>query len=292
MSAESKQKSWTLVELLNWTSDFLEQKQIENSRLNAELLLGHVLNLSRIQLYVNFDRPLLQSELLSFKFLLKRRLTHEPLQYILGYTEFFSLNFFVGPGVLIPRAETEILVEKVIECCQKNSELDIIKILDIGTGSGNIAVAIAKSVTRANVTAVDASEQALEIAKKNIEYHQMSDAVNLKHCNVYEALPSDLKNFDIIVSNPPYISDSEFVNLPEEILKFEPEQALRGGEHGMDFYHQISKRMSTILNPGGHFFFEIGVDMADPIKSIFNRFHPVIYQDLSGRNRIVTGTTG
>ncbi len=289
MPSQRKKKSWTLVELLNWTSDYLEQKQIENPRLTAELLLGHVLDLSRVQLYMSFDRPLVETELSAFKVLLKRRLSHEPIQYILGYTEFYSHKIFVGPGVLVPRPETEILVEKVVEYCEKISDLETIKILDIGTGSGNIAVSVAKAVPKAYITAIDVSEQALVIAKKNVDFYGLGNVIDLEQCDVKKKWPADRGGFDIVVSNPPYITDADYTRLPPEIHDFEPQEALRGGQHGLDFYRSLSQIIRPLLAPGGGFFFEIGADQAHSVTSIFEEFDPSIEKDLAGRDRIVTG---
>jgi release factor glutamine methyltransferase len=222
--------------------------------------------------------------------LLKRRLTHEPIQYIIGETEFYSLPFKVTPETLIPRPETELLVDKVIEQCQQNySDEDDIQILDVGTGSGCIAIAIAKSVENSGITAVDISHEALKIAYGNAQAHEVD--IKFKEIDALKPWPTDyLNTFDIVVSNPPYVSFSEYKKLQPEIIDYEPKTSLLGGNDGLDFYRKFSNILPTLLKPNAFAFFEIGERQAASVKNIYADagFSGLqIYDDLAGKNRVV-----
>lgn len=290
MGSAEKTKKWTLLELLNWTADYFSEKQFDDARLNAELLLGHTLGLKRIELYTNFDRPLTPAELAAFKVMFKRRLTHEPLQYIIGETEFFSLPFKVTPQVLIPRPETELLVELVINHCKSAYLLDDdIQILDVGAGSGCIAIAIAKNVTNAAVTAVDVSREALKIAYGNADAHEVE--IKFKELDALKPWPMEyLNRFDIVVSNPPYVAFSEYESLQPEIKNYEPKVSLLGGNDGLDFYRKFANLLPTLLKPNAYAFFEIGERQARSVKNIYADagFSGLqVYDDLAGKNRVV-----
>jgi len=285
-----KNKKWTLIELLNTTADYLSEKEFHDARLNAELLLGHALGLSRIELYTNFDRPLTPDELASCRAFLKKRLAHEPLQYIIGETEFYSLPFKVSKEVLIPRPETEVLVEKVIEHCTNIfPDEDDIQILDVGTGSGCIAIALAKNIESAIVTAVDISHDALKIAYGNAQAHDVD--IKFKEIDALKPWPTEYMNtFDIAVSNPPYIAFAEYENLQPEIKQYEPKISLLGGNDGLDFYRKFANILPTLLKPSAYAFFEIGERQATSVKNIyadsgFSGFQ--VYDDLAGKNRVL-----
>lgn len=285
-----KQKTWTVLELLNVTADYLLKKGFEDARLNGERMLGHTLGLSRIELYTNFDRPLVPEELAVFKSLLKRRLTREPLQYILGETEFYSLAIRVTPDVLIPRPETELLVDKVSECCaQLFADREEIHVLDVGAGSGCIAVALAKNVSRIVMTAVDISHEALAVARGNALVHEAE--IRFKELDALKPWPTEyLSAFDIVVSNPPYVSFPEYQSLQPEIREFEPKVSLLGGNDGLDFYKKFANICATLLKPLGYVFFEIGERQAVSVKNIyadagFTSFQ--VFDDLAGRNRVL-----
>ncbi len=294
-------KTWNVLELLNWGSQYLSEKGFENSRLNAERLLGHTLSLGRVDLYLNFERPLAPEELERFKKLLKRRLQHEPLQYIFGETEFFSLDFEVNPGVLIPRPETEVLVETVLKrCFEKFDSERMITILDIGTGSGCIAVALAKNLPKASITAIDISEAALTTAAENARLNEVGNQIKFQKVDF---LSKDLLNqfqnkFDVIVSNPPYISDAEFPNLPSEVRDFEPRTALsdtdplrgKDGADGRNFYRQIAATAPMILNQHGFVAVEVGLGQASSVKDFFTKSglsQIQLIADLNGIDRVV-----
>ncbi|MBN1481855.1 peptide chain release factor N(5)-glutamine methyltransferase [candidate division KSB1 bacterium] len=289
MSAE-KNKKWTLIELLNTTADYLSEKEFQDARLNAERLLGHALGLSRIELYTNFDRPLTPDEITRCRALLKRRLTHEPLQYIIGETEFFSLPFKVSKEVLIPRPETEVLVEKVIEHCSIHyNEQDEIYILDVGTGSGNIAIALAQHIKNVILMGVDISHDALKIAYGNAQSHEAD--IKFKEMDALRPWPpAYLNTFDIVVANPPYVAYAEYENLQPEIKNYEPKIGLLGGNDGLEFYRKFMNILPTLLKPNGYAFFEIGERQATSVKNIHSDagFSGIqIYNDLAGKNRVI-----
>ncbi len=277
-------KRWSVIELINWTADYISEKGFENARLETEWLLSHVLKKKRIDLYLNFDRPLSSLELGEFKSLLKRRLNHEPLQYILQETEFYSLPLKVNPHVLIPRPETELLVDKVIEHIKKNPKSGAYNILDIGTGSGCIAIALAKQIENANLEAWDVSEKALQVASENARWNGVDNKICFKQQNVFDEWPG--AQFDMIVSNPPYIRKNEFQELAPEIINYEPQSALIAGNDGLTYYNRFASEMTKVASPNSCAFFEIGADMADSVKSIFGS-RTYIFQDLTGRDRII-----
>ncbi|MCU0645460.1 MAG: peptide chain release factor N(5)-glutamine methyltransferase [bacterium] len=262
--------SYKLIEILQMSTDYLTKKGIENARLNAELLVGHVLKLSRVQLYLNFEKPVTAEELEQIRNLLKRRSNHEPLQYILEEAEFYSLKLKVNRSTLIPRPETEILVDTVIEQCKKNfAQEKTIEILDIGTGSGNIAIAVAKNFANSRITAIDIQHEALTIARQNAEYHQLQDRINFIQQDIFDIKLSFPEKFDVIVSNPPYISREEFDSLHDDIKNFEPYIALDGGSDGLAFYHRLTNLAPSYLAQDGFIAVEFGANQPDQIKKIF-----------------------
>ncbi len=290
--AQDKQNRWTIIQLINWTTRHLSEKGFESSRLNAEILLAHSLKCSRVQLYLDFDRPLLAEELAEYKALLKRRLNNEPLQYITGQCEFMSLPFTVAPGVLIPRPETETLVEMVIDFCKSLPETSPkLLILDIGTGSGNIAVSLAHYIAGCQVVALDISEIALNIARHNAVLNHVESCVQFIQLDMMNVRQEQFHNcFDILVSNPPYISTAEYEQLPREIKDYEPQNSLLAGQQGLDFYIHFPEFFIYLLKENGAAFFEIGENQAEQIKQIFDRagFKSVeFFRDLAGKDRIV-----
>ncbi len=232
------QKFLTILELINKTSSYFKQKNISNPRLNAEQLLARVLNMDRVQLYLQFDRLLSTGETEKFRDYVRRRAGHEPLQYIIGSTEFMGLEFKLSPSVLVPRPETELLVEKTL--LLKN-EIEAInpKIWDIGTGSGCIAISIARFWPECALIASDISEDALAQAKENATLNEVSQSIEFIKHNILSDPIDPAMQGDIIVSNPPYISKDEFKNLDNEIRLFEPQIALTDNSDGLIFYKKI-----------------------------------------------------
>ena len=262
-------KIWTILDLITWGTEYLSEKNIADARLNIELLLAHVLRFNRMQLYTNFDKPLTDEELAQFKLLLKRRLTHEPLQYILGETEFMGLKFAVDRRVLIPRSDTEILVETVIEKIKTDFPNETtIQILEIGTGSGCIAVSLAKMISKAAVVAIDRSEDALQLASKNAEINGVADRITFLQCDFLLENDSAQK-YHCIVSNPPYISTNEYLQLETEVREFEPKIALADDSDGLTFYHSIAKRCKNDLLENGFAAVEHSYNQSDDVQKIF-----------------------
>ncbi len=283
------EKIWTIKRLLEWATSYLNEKGIDDSRLNAELLLCHALKYqNRIDLYLHFDKPLRQSELDIFKVFLKRRLTGEPVQYIIGETEFMGFKFKVDSRVLIPRPETELLVESVLKLLKKIKKPGL-KILEIGTGCGNISISIAKLFPDLEITAIDSSKSALEVAELNIKNHGLSQNIKLMFINIFDDVPK-LRNFDIIVSNPPYISIDEYQILSDEIKNFEPKIALTDGKDGLSYHYRIADIGRSLLNEIGWLFLEIGYDQKEEVVNIlekFGYFDVEVMQDYGGNDRIV-----
>ena len=263
----TEQKLWTSLSIINWSTDYLASKDIDSPRLTCELLLARVLRCSRIDLYTKFDRPLLQEELIQFKLLFKRRLLREPLQYILAETEFMGLKFNVDRRVLIPRPETEIVVEQVIALAKRTP---LAYILDIGTGSGNIAISLATCLDKCEIDAVDVSSEALEVARHNLELHRCGRRVNLIQCDVLqEDLMLPRERYDLIVSNPPYISQAEFRSLQVEVRDFEPMIATTDGADGLKYYHAIADIGKRYLVQGGWIVVEHAYNQSDAVRSLF-----------------------
>ncbi|HDD35354.1 MAG TPA: peptide chain release factor N(5)-glutamine methyltransferase [Candidatus Desulfofervidus auxilii] len=277
------QQRWTIKTALSWTTDYFIKKGIDAPRLTAELLLCYVLGKDRLYLYLNYDQPLNQKELNAFKELIKRRLAHEPLAYILGEQKFFSFSFKISPHVFIPRPETERLVEVTIGILQKEGFKNPF-ILDWGTGSGVIAICLAKKWPSSTVFATDISLFALKLARKNAKIHKV---------NIFllctDSLPFKPKVFHIIVSNPPYVKTDVISTLAPEI-KYEPREALDGGKDGLKYIRYLIEKGYYYLKEGGFLILEIGYDQAEAINKIisFKNWHkPVFSKDYAGHKRVV-----
>ncbi len=287
MTAE---KAWDVVSLLKTSADFFKQKGIDDARLNVELLLSHVLKMRRFDLYLNFEQPITPSELQTFRDLCKRRMSGEPVQYILGEEEFFGLKFAVDKRVLIPRPETEQLVEQIISDAPKLSDGDSLRLLDIGTGSGCIAVALAKCIEHATLVAVDVSPDALNVAKRNAQTNDVAHKIEFRELDVLSATfaAQFSETFDVIVSNPPYIPEAEKATLQPEVRDHEPHLALFS-KTGFEFYEKISSDARALLRDGGRLYFELHADGAEKTSEILTRngFQDIqLLQDYSGMTRI------
>lgn len=257
-----KNEVWTVGSILKWTGQYFQEKGVESPRVDAEVLLSHVLGKERIYLYVHFDEPLQADELKLYKEFIKRRVMHQPVAYILGYKEFMGLRFKVSPAVLIPRPDTEILVEAVIERLKKYENINF---LDIGTGSGAIALAVLHNILLAKAIAVDLSADALAVAKENADSLQLTERVTFCQGDLYE--PISNQQFTAIISNPPYIPDSDIATLQAEVRQ-EPIGALAGGSDGLDFYRRLIKDGISLLKPGGFMAFEVGIYQADAVGQL------------------------
>lgn len=276
-------------ELLSKTDNFFNKVGLESPRLDAEVLLADLLDMERINLYVNFDYPLTTGEIEEYRKRVRQRAGRTPVAYITGKKEFMSLEFYVEPGVLIPRPETELLVEKIIDFCKENG-LEKANIIDIGTGTGAVAISLAKYIEDARTVGVDISKKAVKVARKNLEKHSVEERVSIVNGSLLEQfIQRDIKNIDIIVSNPPYISEEEMNNLSPEVKK-EPEVALAGGKEGLDYYKKIIPQAEKVLKKGGHIFFEIGDGQAEDVLSFFGDGwdQKKMDEDYSGRERIIS----
>lgn len=254
-AAQSGSERRTLLTLLQQATDYLSSRNIDDARLNVELLLSRVLSMSRIQLYTNFDRPISPGELKAFKELFQRRLRKEPLQYILGETEFMGRKFLVDSRVLIPRPETEILVERVMQFIGSEG-CPAPEILEVGTGSGNIAVTLAAEFPGSKVTSMDISHDALEVARKNASLYKLSN-LSLHEGDVFEEVSPGV-TFDVMVSNPPYIPRREWETLAPEVRDFEPRIATTDEADGLRFVQRILSMARDKVRGGGCVFLELG----------------------------------
>lgn len=277
----------TLLEVLTKSTEYLQKKGIESARLNAELLLAEVLNCKRLDIYMRFDKPLTEDELIKYREFISRRGKFEPLQYIVGYTEFYGNRISVSKDVLIPRPETEILVENIIEQYRSTPNL---KILDIGTGSGNISIALAKNLITPLIATIDTSLEALEVAKNNCLLNNLNGEVNFIHGDV--TTHQFQQQFDIVVSNPPYISLTDYETLQNEVKLFEPKSALTDLHDGLFYFESITKKMYNHILPGGKIIFEIGFGQSDAVKEILlsHKFQKIeIVKDYQNIDRVISG---
>jgi len=247
-------KEWTVQDLLSWTKSHFEGLGIAEPRLEAEVLLAHALNLDRIGLYIHHDRPANQEERASFREMVKRRVKGEPTAYITGQKEFMSLPFRVDRRVLIPRPDTETLVEESIRLL-RGYEGEV-KVLDVGTGSGAIAISIARYVPQALVYGVDISEEALEVAKANAVLNGVADRVFFYQSDLLDAV--NFGTFQLIAANLPYIPSEKMKDLPPEVREYEPWQALDGGAGGLTFYKRLLPSAWQHLSMPGFLLLEVG----------------------------------
>ena len=279
-------EQWTVLKILQWTADYFSGKEIDSARLEAELLLAETLDLDRVGLYVNFERPLNADELTAFRERVRRRALREPVQYILGETEFWSLMFNVNPAVLVPRADTEVLVEEALARIEGSA-----RILDVGTGSGAIAIALAHEKPEIQVTALDCSEPALEVARDNARRNGVAERVT---CLVGDLASLPPGPFAMVVSNPPYIPSGDWQKLMPEVRDHEPRLALDGGDDGLEAYRQLVMQAGQVLMPGGWLLVEVGINQATDVSALFKAAGLVEIgqrDDYSGIARVVMGRT-
>jgi release factor glutamine methyltransferase len=280
MPAASDQP-WTVGRLLNWTTDFLKEKGAESPRLDAEVLLAHVRGCKRIELYTAFEQPASEELRTKFRELIKQRAAGKPVAYLVGHREFFSLPFTVTPDVLIPRPDTELLVVRALDIAKPKPQVNDlpertetddaseapapkpapppakpIAIADVGTGSGILAVTLAKHLPGASVTMVDVSPAALAVAQNNADRNGVSDRIEAIESDLFAAVPAERK-FDLIVSNPPYITSEEMQQLAVDVGRYEPTLALDGGPQGTDVIERLIPQAAERLRPGGWLLMEI-----------------------------------
>jgi release factor glutamine methyltransferase len=275
---------WTTLKILDWTKEYLSSRGVENARLEAEWLLCAATGLDRVGLYLNFERPLDGQELAVYRAMVARRGRREPLQHILGSQEFCGMEFEVTPDVLIPRHDTETLVDEALARMP-----DALSVLDIGTGSGCIAVALAHRITGASVTAVDLSLAALDVACRNAE----RNGADIEFLQGSLLEPVAGRQFDLIVSNPPYIPSGDLETLQPEVRDYDPRGALDGGLDGLEIYRKLIPDAVRVLAHGGWLLVEVGAGQADAVSLLFSSVEgyglPVTARDQSGIVRVVGG---
>lgn len=287
MASESTE--WTVRRILDWTVGHLKQYGSDSPRLDAEVLLAHACGWPRIQLYTHFEEIVSEDVRGRMRELVKRRTAAEPVAYLVGYREFFSLRFEVGPGVFIPRPDTETLVVESLAILKTQGNGAAAKrVLDLCTGSGCIAISIAVNAPETVVTAVEKSPQALDYARRNAERHNVAGRVSVLSGDLDEPLGDD--RFHVIVSNPPYVTTEEVRSLQPDVRDFEPHAALDGGPAGLDIVERIASIAARRLEPGGWVLLEISPEQAESTRAILEGSgltNSTIVKDVAGASRVV-----
>jgi len=293
MESDTEQKSeWSSKRLLEWTSGHFAKAGVEQGRLCAEILLGHVLGCGRIDLYVNFNYCPNPDQLSQFRELVRRCARHEPTGYLTGKAYFYSLELAVSPAVLIPRPETETLVTEAIDFLRKQYHRPTVDVLDLGTGSGCIAIAIAANVIEADVIATDRSSEALDVARENIETHDLKGRITLIESDLFDGMSQSQKQiFDLVVSNPPYISAEQFDKLDPNVRDYEPREALLAGAGGLEYHQRIVEGAEEFLADSGALMVEVAYDQAEQVVELFEKSgyldNITIVKDHLGHHRVV-----
>ncbi len=280
-------KTWRVIDLIEWTTEYFERHEVPTPRLDAELLLGHLLQKSRLQLYLSFEMPVFPEALSKFRELIKKRIAHTPVSYLTNHKEFMALDFYVDPRVLIPRPETEILVEAVLQ-----HQKEPCRFVDIGTGCGAIAISFGRHRPDWELIATDFSTEALEVAQQNALTHNCADRLTFLQGDLFEPL-QQLPNpcFDWIASNPPYVSLDDASTLPPDVRKYEPEIALFAGVDGLEIIRRIVTEAPQFLNPQGKLILEIGHNQSHTVQDLISA-QPAykrceVIKDYAGIERVV-----
>jgi release factor glutamine methyltransferase len=262
--------TWTIQRLLNWVTEFLKNKGVDVPRLSAELLLSHVLGLKRIELYTHFNKVVEQESLSQLRALVKRAGEHEPIAYLTGRREFYSLDFEITRDCLIPRPETELLVERAVEFLQNRDGNKYV--CDLCTGCGCVAIAIARNLANCRVVATDISDAALAVAERNINRHGLSGRIELLRGDLFEPIIPGLgpAKFDLIVCNPPYVSEPEFKKLAKNVRDFEPKVALAAGADGLDIIKRVIESAREFLKPAAALMLEIGNEQGPVVHKLLD----------------------
>ncbi len=287
-----KALQWTILDVLQWTADYFSSHQVDSPRLTAEILLAETLGIDRVGLYVRFDQPLTENERHRFREMVKRRIQREPVAYITGRKDFWKISLEVTPDVLIPRPETEILVETALETMPDAPEKPL-RILDMGTGSGAIVISLAHSFPGPRYFASDVSRSALGVAFRNAALNSVSDRIAFFASRWFDAVSPSIA-FDRIVSNPPYIPSVQVPHLPPEISRYEPAQALDGDADGLRDISILVSRAPGFLAPGGLLLLEIGHDQKPAVEGMVQD-HPdwvdlSFRRDYAGHDRVAVFT--
>ena len=278
---------WTVRRIIEWTTAHLQKHGSDSPRLESEILLAHARRCRRIELYTRFDDVLTPQQRETMRELVRRRAQSEPVAYLVGHREFFSLDFHVTPDVLIPRPDTETLI---VEALAVAKPLEAPSILDVGTGSGCIAVALAVNLPTARVTAIDISTAALAVARENAQRHNLGERIEFLESDLFAVLDPD-RTFYLVVSNPPYIPDAEIDTLQADVGKYEPRGALAGGPDGLDIVRRLIPGAAERLVPGGWLLFEISPEQSDAAQKLlhddgrYDEIGPA--KDLTDRPRVI-----
>lgn len=286
---------WTISKLLASLQGYFAKNGSDSPRLDAEVLLGHVLQCERIHLYTRFDQPLTDAERDTLRALAKRRSQGEPIAYLVGCKEFYSRDFAVNAHVLIPRPETEHVVESAL-AWHAHARPVAPRICDVGTGSGAIGITLACEIEDAHVVLADLSVEALAVAQKNAERHGVADRITCVHANLLEGMAPSVTQvlqppFDIIVSNPPYIATGEMAQLPRDVAHYEPHLALAAGPQGLDCLQALCAQLPPHLGPAAFVALEMGEGQGDAVRAALGRVlpHCATVKDLAGSERVVAG---
>jgi release factor glutamine methyltransferase len=287
VTAPSTATPWTVARLLTWTTGYLKEHGSESPRLDAEVLLAHARGCPRIDLYVQFDTVVDEAVRTRFRELVRKRAEAEPVAYLVGRKEFFSLELEVNPAVLIPRPDSEFVVLQFLDL---TSATDSLEVADVGTGSGNIAVAAAKHRPAAHFTATDVSAEALEVARRNARRHDVADRIAFHQRDLLSDLPAG-EQFDFILSNPPYIATEELPMLPPGVRDYEPAVALDGGPGGTRVVDRLIAQAVDRLRPGGFLILEIGAEQHEPVRRLIDDAGafdaPTLQRDYAGHPRVL-----
>lgn len=278
-------EAWTIRSVLQWTAKDFAAKGIDSARLDAELLAAEALGLERVGLYLDLDRPLSTDELGRIRALVRRRRDREPVAYILGRRDFFGRTFEVTPDVLIPRPDTETLVERALERLPPDRPA---RVAELCTGSGIIAISLAAERPSIDVDASDIDPGALAVAQRNVDRHGLAERVRLYEGNLFEPLPRP--RYDLVCANPPYVREGELPGLQPEIRRYEPELALAAGPDGLDFVRRIVREAGSRLSPGGVLLLEVGAEQADRATALCAEVglrDAMAHRDLAGIERVV-----
>lgn len=285
-------ETWTVEKILKWTTNFFKEKELHSPKLDAELLLSHVLELDRVKLYMQWDRPLEDDELAAYRALIKRRVQNEPVAYLTGTKAFWNLDFKSDKRALIPRSDTETLIEAALELIpnpKKVEDAPTVRVLDVGTGTGCIGITLAHERTNTEVTIVDIDPDALQLATENVERHQLGDRITCLKSDLLESAPGP---WDMIVSNPPYVALTEKDLMDKDVLNHEPPHALFAGEDGLDVIRRLLEQAYVALAPDGYILCEIGFAQGPAAKALMetlNFGNVQIRKDYGGNDRVVIG---
>lgn len=286
------QEPWTVLRLLEWTTDFFKKRGSESARLDAEVLLAHARECSRMELYTAFSEQPSEQERVAFREMVRRRGEGVPVAQLVGFKEFYSLKLRVDENVLIPRPETEHLVVEALDVCKSSDWVDQpCRIADVGTGSGAIAIALAKHLPKAEVTAIDLSQPALDIAQWNAEQHDVKERITFVHGDLLDATDQPAR-FHVICSNPPYVSQDEFDDLPDTVREHEPTEALVAGSRGTEVIERLIDQAVDRMEPQGRLIIELSPMIAEACLQMVeenDRYEDSrLIKDLAGHARILS----